>query len=82
MSPPLGQEPSAQLRLRILDPAPFHSVDFTPVMDQQTLISSVAALYDRLDAQSDVIDSYRFLEEAIQEQMARNVRLKCELQSF
>ena len=51
-------------------------------MDQQTLISSVAALYDRLDAQSDVIDSYRFLEEAIQEQMARNVRLKCELQSF
>ena len=52
------------------------------MMDRQTLESSIAALYDHLDAQTVVVDSYRSLKEALQEQMARNDRLERELRSF
>ena len=82
MSPPLGQEPSVSLvfEFRILFPST--RVNFPSVMDQQTLTSSIAALYDRLDAQTAVVNSYRSLEEALQEQIAYNDRLECELRYF
>ena len=52
------------------------------MLDRQTLKSSLAAIYDRLDAQNVVVDSFRSLEEALQEKEVRNDRLDCELRSF
>ena len=65
MSPPLGQEPFASFvsESRILHPST--RVDFPSVMNQQTLVSSIAALYERLDAQTAVVDSLCSLEEAL-----------------
>ena len=51
-------------------------------MDQQALVSSIAVLYDHMDAQTAVVDMYRSFDEALPEQMARNVRLECKLQSL
>ena len=55
-----------QRRLRIPNPALFTWEDFPSVMDQKTLGYSIAALYDRPDAQTAVVDAYRSLEEALQ----------------
>ena len=66
MSSPLGQDPSASVvsesRILLFSTR----MDFPPMMDQQTCMSSIAALYDRLDAQTAVVGSYRSLEEALQ----------------
>ncbi|CAI5701002.1 unnamed protein product [Peronospora effusa] len=61
---------------------PSTRVEFPPVMDRHILESSIAALYNRLDAQTAVVYSYRSLEDALREQEVRSNRLERALQSF
>ena len=81
MSPPSGHQPPTNFvfesQILLLS-----RVDFPSMMDQQALVSSIAALYDHMDAQTAVVDMYRSFDEALPEQMARNVRLECKLQSL
>ena len=82
MSPPLGLGPSASFVFEFRNLLSSIRVEFPSDLDQQTLVPSITALYNRLDAQSAVVDSYLSLEGALKEKMARNDRLECELQSF
>ena len=61
VSPPLGQDPSASFVSESQILLPSFRVAIPTVMDQQALMSSIAAIYDRLDVKNDVMDNYRSL---------------------
>ena len=42
-----------------------------PVADRQNVISFVSSLYDRLEAQDTIVESYHSMENALQEQEFR-----------
>uniref|UniRef100_A0AAV1T9P6 Uncharacterized protein n=1 Tax=Peronospora matthiolae TaxID=2874970 RepID=A0AAV1T9P6_9STRA len=43
----------------------------TPIVDEATAVSMIAGLYQRIASQQDLVDSYRNLEQALQEQTRR-----------
>ena len=53
-----------------------------PVADRQNAISLVSSLYDRLEAQDTIVESYHSMENALQEQEFRGNQLETELNSY